>query len=146
MDNHTNFIIRIHMKLKIITPKKVVREAEIDSITAPSAAGEITVLPKHENLFTLLKEGILTMRTKNEEEYMAIGGGYLETDGENLQILVSRAYGQDEIDEEITQKALDNAQKVIEENKDQHEVAQASAMIRRSLLDLKLLRKRRKAV
>lgn len=134
------------MKLKIITPKKVVREIEIDSITAPSAAGEITVLPKHEHLFTLLKEGILTMRTKNEEEFMAIGGGYLETDGKNLQILVSRAYGQDEIDEELTQKALENAKKVVEENKDQKEVAMASAIMRRSLLDLKLLKKRRKTV
>lgn len=134
------------MKLKIITPKKVVREQEIDSITAPTAAGEATILSRHENLFTLLKEGILTMRTKNEEEYMAIGGGYLETDGNHVEILVSRAYGQDEIDEELTEKALQSAKQVLEENKDQKEVAQASAIMRRSLLDLKLLKKRRKTM
>ena len=134
------------MHLKIITPKKIVKEVEIESITAPSAAGEVTIFPRHENLFTLLKEGIITMRTKDEEEYMAIGGGYLETDGKSMQILVSRAYGQDEIDEELTQKAIESAKKVLEENKDKKDIVEASAIMRRSLLDLKLLKKRRKSV
>lgn len=134
------------MNLKIITPKKVVREGEITSITAPAASGEVTILPRHENLFTLLKEGIITMRTKDEEEYMAIGGGYLQTDGQNLQILVSRAYGQDEIDEELTEKAIESAKQVLAENKDKKDMAEASALLRRSILDLKLLKKRRKTV
>lgn len=134
------------LKVKIVTPKKVVKELEADSITAPTTQGEITVLPKHENLFTLLEEGIITIRTQKEEDYVAIGGGYLETDGDNLQILVSRAYGQDEIDEDLTQKALQNAKEILQDNKDRQQVVEASAIMRRSLLDLKLLKKRKRSV
>ena len=68
------------LKLQIITPTKKVVEREIDSVTVPTEDGEITILPRHANLFTLLSEGIITMRDSKEEEYMAIGGGYLETD------------------------------------------------------------------
>jgi len=85
--------------LKIITPKKIVLEKEILSITLPTEEGEITILPHHANLFSILKEGIIKIKYNQEEDYFAIGGGYLETDGHEVNVLVSRAYGQDEIDE-----------------------------------------------
>ena len=74
--------------LKVITPKKVVREQDVVSVTVPAADGEITILAHHVNLFSLLKEGIITVRHDNTEDYMAIGGGYIETDGKNLNILI----------------------------------------------------------
>jgi F-type H+-transporting ATPase subunit epsilon len=132
------------LHLKIITPKKVILESDIDSITLPTAEGEITVLPHHEKLFSLLVEGIITMRTKDEEDNLAIGGGYLETDGKTMQILVSKAYGQNEINEDMTQKAIEKAEQILKETKDQDQRLEASAMLRRSIIDLKLLKKRRK--
>ena len=90
------------LHLKIITPKKVALEKDIIQITVPSSSGEITILPHHSNLFTLLVEGIIRYKTKDEEEYLAIGGGYLETDGEIVELLVTRAYGQDAIDKKKT--------------------------------------------
>ena len=42
------------LHLKIITPKKVVLEHEVRSVTAPGADGEFTVLPRHTKLFSLL--------------------------------------------------------------------------------------------
>ena len=50
------------LKLKIITPKKIALEEEVLSVTAPSEEGEITVLPHHVNLFTLLVEGIVKIK------------------------------------------------------------------------------------
>jgi F-type H+-transporting ATPase subunit epsilon len=132
------------MLLKIATPKKLAVEKEIESITVPTASGEITILPKHANLLSLLTSGVLTIRTQKEEEYMGIGGGYLETDGKTVHILVSRAYGQEEIDEEATKRALDNAKKVLSEAKDKTELSEAVSMLRRSTLDLKLLNKVRR--
>jgi F-type H+-transporting ATPase subunit epsilon len=132
------------MLLKIATPKKLAVEKEIESITVPTAAGEITILPKHSNLLSLLTTGVLTIRTAKDEEYMGIGGGYLETDGKTVHILVSRAYAQNEIDEEATKRALENAKKVLSEAKDKSELAEAGALLRRSTVDLKLLTKVRR--
>lgn len=132
------------MQLKIATPKKLAVEREIDSITVPGASGEITLLPKHAHLLSLLTNGIITIRSKDDEEYMAIGGGYLETDGKSIHILVSRAYNQSEIDEAATKEAMERAKKVIQETKDKTEATEAVALLRRSTMDLKLLSKMRR--
>jgi len=132
------------MNLKIVTPSKKVVDRQVVSVTVPSVDGEITILPRHTNLFSLLQDGIITIRDEKEEEYMAIGGGYLETDGQEIQILVSRAYNQDEIDEKLTEQALADAKKILQAGQDRHQRIEATALMRRSMIDLKLLKKRRK--
>lgn len=130
------------LHLKIITPKKVVLDKEIEKITVPSSAGEITILPRHAFLFTLLAEGIIRFMTKEDEEYLAIGGGYLETDGENVQLLVTRAYGQDKIDKKMTEEAIDSAKSEMKEPRDKQKYREASSLLRKSIVDLKLLKKK----
>ncbi len=130
--------------LRIITPRKIVFEEEINSITVPSADGEITVLPRHTKLFSLLNEGVITIRKNGEEYYLAIGGGFLETDGKEISLLVSRAQGQAEIDEKLTEKALKDAEKLVAESKSEEQRHEATALLRRSTVDLKLLRKQKR--
>lgn len=132
------------LHLRIITPKKIVREDDIDFATVPTIGGEITILPRHMRLFTLLREGVVLIRKGRDEEDLAIGGGYLQTDGKELNILVSRAYGQAEIDKDLTEKALKEAQNLLKTARDEKQRHAASALLRRSLVDLKLLRRRRK--
>ena len=130
--------------LKVITPKKIVLEEEVASVSVPSTQGQITILPKHTNFFALLAEGIITIKKENDEDYLAIGGGYVETNGKELHILVSRAYGQDSIDENLTKNAISNAEKILKDSKEKPDRDNAAALLRRSLIDMKLLRKRRR--
>ena len=134
------------LHLKIITPKKIVREEDIKSATIPTVDGEITILPLHENLFSLLKEGIVKIKKNDSEEFMAIGGGYAETDGENLTILVSLAYHQHEINESMIAKATENAKKILDTSSDEAEKAEAMSMLRRVVIDSKLLKKRKRSL
>lgn len=131
------------LHLKIITPQKVALKEDVLSVTAPSAEGEITILPKHMNLFSLLQEGIVKIKKPDKEDLLAIGGGYLETDGEEVNILVSRAYDQDEIDQEHTQKAIEEAKKLLTTTKDEQQRKEAMSLLRRSVIDLKLLKRRK---
>jgi len=99
------------LHLKVITPRKIVIDEQIVSVSVPTSEGEITILPHHQRLFSLLVEGIVKIKTEKKQDDLAIGGGYLETDGKKITILVSRAYGQNEIDQNLTQQALNNAKK-----------------------------------
>lgn len=99
------------LNLKVITPRKVVVDEPIDSISLPSYEGEITILKNHQNLFSLLIEGIIRIKKGKDEDYLSIGGGYVETDGKNVTVLVSKAYGQDQIDKDLTEKAIEDAKK-----------------------------------
>jgi len=128
--------------LKIITPEKVAIERDADSVTVPSEDGEITILARHTNLFSLLKEGIIRIKKDQQEDLLAIGGGYVETNGEEVNILVSKAYHQDEIDKGLTEKAVEDAKKILTSSADLKERQEAGAILRRSLVALKLLKKR----
>lgn len=130
------------MKLQIITPVKLIKEIEITSVTLPTATGEITVLPKHQPLLSLLVEGIVTYKSKEGNDMLSIGGGYIQTDGTIVKVLVSRSYGQDEIDEKMTQEAIAHAQKVLSESKDKAQILEAKSLLHRSIIDSKLIRKR----
>lgn len=132
------------LHLRIITPKKIVRDEEVNALTLPSSEGELTILPKHMNLFAMLKEGVIKIRKGQSEDFLAIGGGYMETDGKTINVLVSRAYNHDEINQELTEKALDRAKKLIADAQDEKERHEALSLYRRSVIDLKLLKKRRK--
>ena len=132
------------MQLRIITPKKMVLEEEIESVTLPSVEGEITILPNHVSLFSLLKEGVVKIKYERKEDFLAIGGGYVETNGEYVNILVSRAYGQDEINQTATEKAIKEAEDNLKKAKTTEERMQAASLLRRSMVDLKLLKKRRR--
>jgi F-type H+-transporting ATPase subunit epsilon len=131
------------LHLKVITPRKIVIDKQISSITIPTADGEITILPRHTHLFSLLVEGIVKIKTQTDEDLLAIGGGYLETDGKTVTVLVSRAYGQDEIDHDLTDKAVEQARQILSRSKDDNEKAEAMSIIRRSVIDSKLLKRRR---
>ncbi len=131
------------LHLKIITPQKLVIDEPVNEVIVPGEDGELTILPKHVHLLTLLKEGIITMKKENKEEHLAIGGGYLETNGKEANILVSRAYKQDEIDEELTKKAIEKAKQILSEVKDEKQRMEASTVLRRSTLDLKLVKRKK---
>jgi F-type H+-transporting ATPase subunit epsilon len=59
------------------------------SVTLPTAAGEITVLPHHEPLVTTLKPGTITVReTLGEPKQFDIESGVLEVSGNRAVVLL----------------------------------------------------------
>lgn len=128
----------------VLTPKKPVLETKANVITLPTYEGEISILPHHARLFALLKEGIIKIKLEEKEDFLAIGGGYVETDGEDVTALVSRAYGQNEIDIEQTEKALKQAQLILSQTKNQSERDAAMSLLRRSVIDMKLVKRRKR--
>lgn len=59
------------------------------SVTLPGSAGEMTVLPEHEPLVTVLKEGKIVVRIPNKDDReFPIESGVLETSGTRAVVLV----------------------------------------------------------
>lgn len=133
--------------LKVVTPKRKIIDVQAESITLPSKSGEITILAGHVPLFSLLVDGIIKIKVGGDDDkFFAIGGGYVETDGKEVTVLVTRAHGQDELDEKSVLEAQDKAKKTLSEIKGTIDRNEAMAALRRSTIDLKLLTKvKRKA-
>ena len=66
------------LKLKIVTPERLVLEEEVDQVSLPTTLGEITVLPDHIPLITGLASGDVVAMSQGEHIPMAVVGGFLE--------------------------------------------------------------------
>ena len=141
------------MNLKLVTLGGVKLDEVVYSVTIPTIDGEISVLPSHEPLVTVAKDGVITVRRRQEDqdgqlEYFAISGGVVKIDYSSVQILVDEADHGDDIIEAETQAALERAIKARDEAGDQVEREKAKQLIDRHMVRLKVAdlhrRKRRR--
>ncbi len=130
--------------LEIVTPERQVFSQEVTTVTVPTPDGTIGVLARHTPLFTALKEGEIKITDEKNEYFLAIGGGFMEVGKNKALILVARAVHAHELNEEEIKKAQAAAQEVIAGKAKGVELAQAQAIMRRSLLELKVLRRHQK--
>ncbi len=66
------------LKLKIVTPEKLILEEMVDQVSLPTTEGEITVLPEHIPLIVGLASGDVVALVNGEHVPMAIVGGFVE--------------------------------------------------------------------
>lgn len=77
------------MLIKIIAIDKVIFEGEAEAATIPGKDGQLTILPHHIPLITLLKQGKIKLRKGEEEKFFEIEEGILEINPKEVNILVT---------------------------------------------------------
>jgi len=86
------------MKLKIVTPTRILVDTEVDEILAPGTEGQFGVLPQHVTFLGLLDLGVLSYVVGGETKSVVVHGGYAEVLGEDVTILADDAEFPEEID------------------------------------------------
>ena len=66
------------LKLKIVTPERLVLEEMVDQVSLPTTLGEITVLPNHIPLIPGLTSGDVVAYINDQHVPMAVVGGFVE--------------------------------------------------------------------
>ena len=66
------------LKLKIVTPERLVLEELVDQVSVPTTQGEITILPDHVPLVAGLASGDIVGLVHGEHVPMAVVGGFIE--------------------------------------------------------------------
>jgi len=135
------------MHFKITTPERQVFADEVEQVTMVTKDGEITVLPHHIPLVTLLKPGELRYKKNGEEHFLSISGGFAEVRPDNsIVILADTAEHATEIDLTRAEAARDRAHKLMREvrNKDDVEYTTLTAQLEKALTRLKVGNKYRK--
>ena len=70
--------------LRVITPRSLIVDAEVEEVTIPSLEGELGILPGHRPLYTALGYGELTYRASGRRESLSVRGGYAEVGPERV--------------------------------------------------------------
>jgi len=86
------------LKLEIVTPEKRVLDAEVESVTIPTASGEAGLLANHAPIVSAVKPGILSYTLKGAVERMVVAGGFVEMNNNKVSVLTDSAETATEID------------------------------------------------
>ena len=79
------------LHLKVVTPRRLLVEADVEAVFLPTLEGEIGVLPGHRPLFVGIGRGKLRHRTAGEEESVAVRGGYAQVQPERVVVMTEVA-------------------------------------------------------
>ena len=135
------------IKLKMVTPERTIYDSEVEQITVMTQNGEISVLPNHIPLISVLQPGEMRVKKDGEDVPMAVTGGFIEIQqGSKVKILADSAERAEEIDVERAEEARKRAEEYLKEKKfeDDVEYAALQAQLERALSRIRIAKKYRK--
>ena len=130
-----------HFQLVSLSGKKF--DEDVYEVILPTKDGEIGVLQDHMPLVSVADTGVIAVRraprdSDREREYFATNGGAIEVADNILRVLVDEADRADDISEAEAQKALERAEKMKSEAKDEVSLEQAQALVDRQAVRLQV--------
>lgn len=131
-------------QLEIVTPERIAYNSEVEMVAVPTLSGQIGILNRHMPLFAKLTSGELKIKKDNNEYLLSIGGGYIEISENKVIILVTKASKAEELNEEEILIAKERAKQAILQKVTGEKLITAQSILRQSLVDLKVLQKRKK--
>jgi F-type H+-transporting ATPase subunit epsilon len=77
------------IKIKVITPEKIIWETESEQIVLPSVTGGLGILTNHANLVTVLKAGLIKKREQNGWTPLILWGGVAQIENNEITVLAN---------------------------------------------------------
>jgi F-type H+-transporting ATPase subunit epsilon len=131
-------------QLRLIAPDGVKYQKEATEVALPTENGQITVLPDHMPLVTLLKPGEIVIKNGSTTEELATEGGIVEIENNIVKILADTAEDVASLDELKIAEAKKAAEARLAEAKDDVEFTDATAELEKQLAKLSFLAKRKR--
>jgi F-type H+-transporting ATPase subunit epsilon len=134
------------LRLEIVTVERKMFDDQVNMVIAPGSEGVLGILPRHTPLITALTYGELQIRKQGEEDqFVAIGGGFMEVQPDHVVVLADSAEYAEEIDVARAEEARQQAEeRLAQARQEKLDFSQAEAALRRSALRLKVARRRRR--
>ncbi|MDP1833591.1 MAG: ATP synthase F1 subunit epsilon [Candidatus Moranbacteria bacterium] len=133
------------IKFKIVTPEKTVFEAEVFQATLPVTDGEVTILPNHRSYIASLKAGEVCLKSDAGDVCLAVSGGFIEFNQNNLVVLADTAERAEEIDLARAEEARIRAEELKKEKieMDDSEYARVAAAVEKEMTRIRVAKKHR---
>lgn len=110
------------IKFELVTPERVVLRENAISVSVPTQAGEITILPDHIPLVSIMSLGVIELKKPNGElEVMSVAGGFVEVLEDKVVVLAQSAHRGDELHEDEIKEAIERARQLKISAKDSRE-------------------------
>jgi F-type H+-transporting ATPase subunit epsilon len=118
---------------ELVSPEKLLFSGEVESVVAPGADGQFTVLAHHAPVMTTLKAGVVTI---NGDEKLFVRGGFADVSARGFTILAEQAIAVKDLDATKLEQDIKNAREDVGDAKTDEARRSASDKLQQ-LLDLR---------
>lgn len=112
-------------------------------VNLPGSEGDMGIYPEHVPLLTQIAAGEIGVIKGGEQQFLAVGEGFVEVTGEKVAVLTDMAVKESDIDEQAAEEARKRAEARMQEKLSDEEMVSVSAALAHSLAQLKVKRRRR---
>lgn len=78
------------MRLKIVSPEKILYEGEATSVKVPGVLGGMEILQNHAPLISALTEGTVSYTNADGTESISVAGGFVEVLRNEVSLCIER--------------------------------------------------------
>jgi len=121
------------LKVSVVTPDGPVLEEEYEMVSCKAEDGELGILPGHIPLVAPLDIGAVRLKNGDEQELIAVNGGFLEVRPDKVTILAQSAEKPSEIDLERAERARERAEKRLQSEQDDIDFKRAELSLKRAM-------------
>jgi len=133
------------LHLHVVSQEKELIHTTVESLTAMTIEGEVTILPGHIPLFTKLSPGELRFSSNQKEESIVVSQGFLTVSHDNsIIIMVDTAVHARDLSEQRAQQAIKQATETMKLSQDKRELLMAEASLKLAMLELRVAQKSRR--
>jgi len=133
------------LKLSVSTPEGDLFKGEIDQVTVNTEMGEITILPNHLPLVSIVQPGELLIKQDKKDIPLAVYGGFLEVKNNNEIVLLADAGEKvEEIDEAKAEEARIKAEQILKEKFNTADYEDAALNLAKELARIRIAKKYKK--
>lgn len=133
------------IRCEVVSQDRIVYQGDVDIVNIPGIEGDMGILPNHSPVLTLLRFGVVSIKSKTDEQFFTVAGGVAEVQPDQVTILADAAENVDEIDIQRAESARKRAEELLAKMPavPTEEYLSVQAAMRRSNLRLEAARRYR---
>ena len=120
------------LNVRVITPDKVVWDADANELILPSSTGQIGILTDHAPLLTALDIGVMRLKSNDNWTSIVIMEGFAEVEENKVTILCNGAEEGSSIDLKTAQAELEKVTLLVDEATTKKEKIEATIELRKA--------------
>lgn len=133
------------MHVNIVSAENEIYSGTVTEVYAPAEAGEVGIMPRHTQMLSTLKPGVVRIVTQDgEEESFYVSGGILEVQPHIVTVLSDTALRAVDIDESAALEAKTRAEVAMKDKASDMDYAKAKSELIEAVAQIEALKKIRK--
>ena len=118
------------LALELVSPERLLVSTEADMVVVPGSEGDFGVLAGHAPMISSVRPGVIELHDEGKElERIFISGGFAEVTADGLTVLAEEAIPVKDMDREILEQRLKDAEEDLEDAETDDATHKAQATI-----------------